>query len=162
MPPAVVDVAMVAGAVIIGAAVWPAMLVSFAVLFAAGAVIGLRGRSERRWLAIGSVVGGLLVYAWVVVREPSASIDGLRNGGSSAVLIGLAMAAALVLPGYLFARASRRSGETPGRSDDSSGAAGRSSAPPEPSARAMVTVACLILAVDLVVVLKFFATPLGP
>jgi hypothetical protein len=111
----IVDVAIVAAAFVVAALLAPAsLLLSVAALLAAGAAIGLRGASQRGPIVIGSVAGALIVYGWILVREPPANpSDALRNGISSAVAIALILGAAFVLPGYLFGRASRRSRETP-------------------------------------------------
>ena len=138
------------------------MLASFAVLFAAGGLVGVRRQSPWRWIAIGSTAGALVVYAWVLVHEPTPDVDGFRNGVSSAIAAGLILAAGFVVPGYLFGRSYRRSGESTDSSADVADSGGEPVAPSEPSVRSMMTGGCLILLLDMVVILKFLSTPPGP
>ena len=139
------------------------LLVSFAVLLVGGAAIGLRGASDGRPIALGSAAGALLVYGWTVVREPPSDVSAaLRNGLSSALLLALVLGGALVLPGFLFARAFRRSRDTAELDEGSAGVDDRAPVALGPTARSDVGGGVLILAALVTVIVWIMLHPLGP
>jgi len=160
----VVDIAIVAAAFAVAATLVPAsLLVSFAVLLAAGVAIGLRGASDRGPIVLGSVAGALLVYGWTVVREPPSDVSAaLRSGLSSAILLALVLGGALVFPGYLFGRAFRRSREIPTSIDGCADGADRGQGAPGPTVRSDVGAGVLILAALVAVIVWIIRTPFGP
>jgi hypothetical protein len=160
----VVDIAIVAAALVMAAMLVPAsLLVSFAVLLAAGAAIGLRGASDRRPIAVGSAAGALLVYGWTVVREPPSDVSAaLRNGLLSALALGLILGAAFVLPGYLFGRAFRRSLDLPALVEGGAEVGDRAQVAPGPTVRSDVGAGVLILAAVVAVIVWIMRTPFGP
>ena len=131
-----------------------AFLGSFGLLIATGLALGLRYQIRPRTLGIGSALGALLVYAWTVAREGLPEAAGLRNGVSSAFLIGLILAGAFVVPGYLFGRAYRRSEGASERVDEPPDLGARLLGAPRTAVRAGV----LILACDVALILWYLGT----
>jgi hypothetical protein len=159
----VVDVAIVAAAFLVAAALVPAsLLVSFAVLLGAGVAIGLRGSSDRRPIAIGSLAGAALVAGWTALRElPSDVSAALRNGLASALLLGLILGGALVLPGSLFGRAFRRSRDASVPVESNADVGDRAQVASD-SLRSDIGGGVLILAAFAAVIVYLMAHPLGP
>lgn len=111
---AITAIGFVVAAAMFGPATLPG---SIGVLVATGAILGLRSQARPRTIGVGSAIGTLVVYAWTMARDGPPDSAGLRNGLSSAVLLGLIFAGAFVVPGYLFGRSCRRSEEGPSRTD---------------------------------------------
>lgn len=158
-----VDIAIVAAAFVMAAMLVPAsILLSFAVLLAGGAAIGLHGASDRRPIAFGSMAGGLVVYGWIVLRGPPTDLSSaLRNGLASALLLALILGGALVVPGYLFGRAFRSSREEQVlKSDDE--VDDRAQAAAGPTVRSDVSFGVLILVGFAAAIVYVMLHPLGP
>ncbi len=111
---AITAIGFVVAAAMFGPATFPG---SIGVLVATGVMLGLRSEARPRTIGVGSVIGTLIVYAWTMARDGPPDSAGLWNGLSSAVFVGLILAGAFVVPGYLFGRSYRRSGEGPSPTD---------------------------------------------
>ena len=136
---------------VVAAAVLPAFLASFVVLVATGVILGLRHQVRPRTIGVGSAVGALLVYAGTVARDGPPEAAGLGSGVSSALLVGLILAGAFVVPGYLFGRAYRRSEECPAGVDKAPDLGARLLETP----RNAVVVGMVILAADVALLLRY-------
>ena len=160
----VVDVAIVAAAFVVAAVLVPAsLLVSFAVLLGAGVALGLRGSSDRRPIAIGSLAGAALVYGWTALREPPSDLSAsLRNGLASALLLGLILGGALVLPGSLFGRAFRRSRDASVPVEGDADVGDRTQGASGSIVRSDIGGGVLILAAFAAVIVYLMLHPLGP
>lgn len=156
LPDVVVQVAIIVIGFVVAAAVAAptAFLGSFGLLIATGLALGFRHQVRPRTLGIGSAIGALLVYAWTVARDGPPEAAGLRNGASSAFLIGLILAGAFVVPGYLFGRAYRRSEGASARVDEAPDLGAHLLEAP----RIAVRVGVLILAADVALILWYVNT----
>jgi len=130
------------------------LLLGLLVLGAVGIVLGMRRNPRWGGIVIGSILGGVVLDAAAVLVQAGSTQPASERFVSalgSALLVGTVLGGALVLPGYLFGRAYRRSVETPGEGEPVPGTPGES-AVRGPSVISYAGSGCAILLLDVTLV----------